>query len=141
MPIVNDLAAFLAIAPTLDFTGGALSVEVKPVGNKRGLPQNALAAIWYNQIDKAISYPVGATKCECKLFFGVPILRAENEKFREGYDKLIKHRMTQEEKLELMRWFPVTSLMSVKQMTRYMEAVQHYYAEQYHIVLDSTGAQ
>lgn len=138
--IVNDLAAFLALAPSLDFTKGPISVDIAPLKGKRSLPQNSLAEVWYNAIDKQIGYPVGKTKCECKLFFGVPILRAEDEKFGQQYDALIKYRFTQEEKLELMRWFPVTSLMSPKQMTRYMDSVAHYYAEQYHIVLDSTGA-
>lgn len=48
--------------------------------------------------------------------------------FRERYDSLIRARFSYEEKLKLMRWFPVTSLMSVDQLSRYLEAVRDDYA-------------
>ncbi len=134
--IVNTKAQAFEYIDGLDYSKPQI-LEAKEVRKNRSLSQNAIAAVWYNQIDKQINYPVGQTKCECKLFFGVPILRAEDESFMDRYDRLIKNRYTQEEKLEMMRILPVTSLMSVKQMTRYMESIQHYYAEQYHIVLDS----
>ena len=120
----------------LDYTQ-PLSFDVKPASNKRTLSKNAKFNIWYNEIDKQLCLPVGTTRCECKLYFGVPILRAEDEDFREGYDRLIKNRFTKDEKLELMRVnFPVTSLMSNEQAGRYMETIQHYYAEQMGIILD-----
>ena len=113
-----------------------LLIEVSDADKRRSLPQNDKSHVWYNEVDKQLCLPVGTTKCECKLYFGVPILRAENEDFCQGYDRLIKNRMTKEEKLELMRWFPVTRLMTKAQKSRYMESVQHYYADQMGIVLD-----
>ena len=95
---------------------------------KRSLDQNALAAVWYEQMaredrqDDKLGH-----KCYCKLHHAVPILRAEDAEFRERYDSLILRRFSYEEKLELMRWFPVTSLMSVDQLSRYLEAVRDDY--------------
>jgi len=62
-------------------------------------------------------------RCDWKLRHGVPILRAEDEKFRETYDTVLKPR-TFEEKLAVMQYLPVTSLMTVPQMTAYLDAVQ-----------------
>jgi hypothetical protein len=133
--IVKNHQQAQLLIDSLDYSE-PLEISIKPYDPKRTIDQNALTHAWYNEIDKYLALPVGDTKCQCKLYFGVPILRAENEEFREGYDRLIKHRMTQEEKLELMRWFPVTSLMSKKQLSRYADSIQHYYATQYGIVLD-----
>jgi hypothetical protein len=133
--IIKDRQQAQLLLDSLDYSE-ALEVSIKVYDPKRTTSQNAIIHCWYNDIDKQLNTPVGETRCHSKLYFGVPILRAENEGFREGYDRLIKHRMTKEEKLELMRWFPVTSLMSKKQLTRYAESMQHYYSSNFGIVLD-----
>ena len=98
-------------------------------GKARSLDQNAIAHAWYEQISRELREddPLGV-KCECKLRFGVPILRAESDEFREKYDSLIKDRFSYEEKLELMKWFPVSSLMNKTQLSQYLEAMQAGYA-------------
>lgn len=68
----------------------------------------------------------------CKLQFGVPILRAENTRFCEAYDRLIKP-LPYETKLEYMMDpldFPVTRLMTTNQKTRYLEDVSRHFLEQ-----------
>ncbi|WP_401733486.1 hypothetical protein [Stenotrophomonas muris] len=65
-------------------------------------------------------------KSFCKLHFGVPILRAEDDEFRAKYDKAVKP-MAYEDKLILMEWFPVTSLMTTPQLSQYLESVQRHY--------------
>jgi hypothetical protein len=96
---------------------------------KRSLDHNAISHVWYAQIAKELreDTPEGV-HCECKLRFGVPILRAEDEEFRAFYDHAIKDRLSYEQKLEAMRWLPVTSLMTPAQMKRYMDDVQMAYA-------------
>lgn len=96
----------------------------------RNLDQNALSHVWYPQIAAFMHLETIEAKAYCKLRFGVPILRAESEDFRRRYDALIKGRFTYEEKLELMEWFPVTSLMSKGQMSRYMSDVQQHFGAQ-----------
>jgi glutamate-1-semialdehyde aminotransferase len=59
---------------------------------------------------------------EWKLTIGVPILRSENESFREFYDQALRPR-TYEQKLAAMTFVPITSIMTVPQMSAFMDAV------------------
>jgi len=94
------------------------------IGKDRSLDQNAISHAWYAQLarelreDDALGW-----KCYCKLHHGVPILRAEDETYRETYDAAIKP-MAYEKKLIVMRQFPVTSLMKKKQLSVYLESIQ-----------------
>lgn len=98
-------------------------------GKDRSLPQNSFTHAWYGQMarelpeDDALGW-----KCYCKLHHGVPILRAEDEEFRETYDAVIKP-LDYERKLIAMREWPVTSRMTRKQLTRYAELVQQDFAQ------------
>lgn len=67
----------------------------------------------------------------CKLHFGVPILRAENDAFAASYDRVML-KLDYETKLEAIRaWdMPVTRLMGVKQMTRFMDDMSKYWTAQ-----------
>ena len=71
-----------------------------------------------------------SVKCESKLTCGVPILRAEDEDFRAFYDNAVKRNLSYEQKLEAMKFIPVTSLMNVKQLSQYLEDVQQYWGRQ-----------
>ena len=61
----------------------------------------------------------------------MPILRAENEAFRISYDRVLK-RLSYEEKLAAVKAFdlPVTRLMSVKQMSAFMDEMQRHWSGQ-----------
>lgn len=98
-------------------------------GKDRSLDQNAISHAWYEQIARELreDSPEGV-KCECKLRFGVPILRAADADFREMYDTAIRGHLSYEQKLKAMRFLPVTSLMTVKQLSQYLEDVQAHYA-------------
>ena len=103
-----------------------VSVQIT-AGKARTLDQNAIAHVWYEQVARELREDDAAgVKCFCKLHFGVPILRDENDEFREKYDRIIKP-MRYDEKLELMEWFPVTSLMTTPQLSKYLEKVQAHY--------------
>jgi hypothetical protein len=100
-----------------------LRVSVK-TGKDRSLPQNSLTHAWYGQIarelreDDALGW-----KCYCKLHHGVPILRAEDDEYRETYDAVIKP-LSYEKKLVAMKHWPVTSIMTKEQLSKYAEAVR-----------------
>lgn len=96
-------------------------------GKKRSLSQNDISHAWYHQVANELreDTPLGV-KCFCKLHFGIPILRAESDDFREKYDRVVKP-MDYPDKLELMEWFPVTSLMTTPQLSQYLEKVQDHY--------------
>lgn len=93
-------------------------------GKARSLDQNAISHAWYEQLarelreDDALGW-----KCYCKLHFGVPILRTEDNEFREFYDGSIKA-MSYERKLVAMKYLPVTSDMTKPQLSQYLEAMQ-----------------
>lgn len=89
--------------------------------------QNALSHVWYEQIAHELREDTAlGVKAECKLHYGVPILRAEDDDFRAAYDAAIKP-LTYEQKLAAMRYWPVTSLMSTAQLSEYLQAMQDAY--------------
>src|SRR5688572_4543866 len=60
-------------------------------GGKRSTRQNKLQRLWLNEIaDQLGDRTPEEVRGYCKLTIGVPILRAENEAFRERYDTIVK---------------------------------------------------
>lgn len=100
-------------------------------GSLRSLEQNALSHVWYREIaDQRGDVTPDEVRAECKLVFGVPILREENPKFREVYDKHLRPR-SYEEKCDFIRIteLPITRLMTMRQLSRYLDAVSQYAAK------------
>jgi hypothetical protein len=98
-------------------------------GKDRSAKQNSLSHAWYAQMARELREDDElGWKCYCKLHHGVPILRAEDAEFRETYDGAIKG-LTYEQKLKVMRLFPVTSLMTKEQLSKYAESVQMDFAQ------------
>lgn len=101
-------------------------------GRKRSTEQNRLQRLWLNEIaEQAGDRTAEEVRGEAKLRFGVPILRSEDEVFREKYDRLIRP-LPYVAKLELMMEpidFPVTRLMTSDQTTRYLDAIYRHYTE------------
>jgi hypothetical protein len=115
-----DLDAYVATLRSLKLP---LTVQHKQ-GADRSLDQNHLQFLWANEFAAAMGDRTGEeTRLEWKLRHGVPILRAECDDFRKVYDENLKG-LPYAAKLALMAFIPVTSLMTVKQMTTYLDAVQ-----------------
>lgn len=99
------------------------------VGKVRSIDQNSIGHAWYAQVERELREDDSlGVKCFCKLNFGVPILRAEDEEFRAFYDRSIKG-LTYEQKIEAMKYLPVTSLMTKAQKSKYLETMQKHYAK------------
>lgn len=99
-------------------------------GADRSLDQNALQFKWAQEAaEQRGDMTTEEVRCEWKLHFGVPIMRAENDEFRADYDETVKG-LPYHLKLRLMRRYAVTSEMTVKQMTQYLDTVQRECAEQ-----------
>ena len=101
-------------------------------GAPRSNAQNRLAQRWFTDISTQLGDQTHEdVRAECKLRFGVPILRAENETFRLSYDRVIKA-LPYEQKLDAIKAFdlPVTRLMTVKQMTAFMDEMQRHWSGQ-----------
>lgn len=102
-------------------------------GKHRTNEQNHLQRMWLNEAAEQLGDRTAEElRGMCKLQFGVPILRAENTRFREVYDRLIKP-LPYETKLEYMMEpldFPVTRLMTTSQKTRYLDDLSKHFLEQ-----------
>lgn len=110
-------------------------------GGKRSVKQNRLQMLWLNEIASQLEgQSVEELRAYCKLTIGVPILRNENETFREKYDAVVKP-LSYERKIALMMEpldFPVSRLMSTKQATAYLDGIHRHFSEQ-GIVLTDPG--
>lgn len=113
------------------------------VTKRRTLNQNRLQRLWINEISEQLGDRTAEeVRAECKLTVGVPILRAENEVFREKYDRIIRP-MPYETKLEMMMEpldFPVTRLMTTEQNVKYLDGIQRKYAAMGVALTDPEGA-
>ena len=99
-------------------------------GKDRTLEQNKLQRLWLNEAAEQLQDELAEDKrAYCKLHFGVPILRADDEKFCKAYDKIIRP-LPYHQKLEMMKvpldW-PVTRLMTTKQKTQYLDKIYEHY--------------
>lgn len=103
-----------------------LEVSVKE-GKGRSVEQNAVMHGWFGQVSRELREddPRGVKRF-CKLHFGVPILRAEDDEFREAYDRVIRP-LAYEQKLVAMDILPVTSRMTTLQLDRCMADIQEHY--------------
>lgn len=94
------------------------------LGRDRTRDQNALQWLWASEAATQLGdRTADEMQREWKLCHGVPILREDSAEFRDVYDRLIKP-LPYEKKIEAMRFIEVTSLMKVRQMVRYLDAVQ-----------------
>lgn len=107
------------------------TVEIQ-TGRKRSTEQNKTQRMWIKEISEQVGMTPEEVRAFCKLRIGVPILREENETFREKYDAVVRP-LNYEAKLAIMSEpldMPVTRLMSVAQKSRYLDAIfQHFSAQ------------
>jgi hypothetical protein len=99
-------------------------------GIKRSNRQNDLSFKWYPEAAAQLGDGTADEKRGwCKLHIGVPILYAENEAWRDQYKATVKP-LPYESKLLMMQApidFPVTSKMTTKQFTAYLDAVRVHF--------------
>jgi hypothetical protein len=105
-------------------------------GLKKGLPrsndQNRLQRLWMLEAEEQGDMTAEEYRAYCKLHFGVPILRAEDDDFKAVYDQVIRP-LPYDAKLKLMQVpidLPVTSRMTTGQKARYLDQVKQFFEEQ-----------
>ncbi len=110
-------------------------------GGKRTINQNKLQRLWLTEISEQLGDQTPEeVRGYCKLTIGVPILREENEAFRERYDAIVKP-LPYEQKLAIMMEpldMPLTRLMTTKQHSAYLDGVHRHFSEK-GIVLTDPG--
>lgn len=127
--VVKNADELALLKVYLDGRKRPFSVDITE-GRDRSTEQNRLAWKWYIEISDQTGEDREDVRARCKLEHGVPILRQEQEKFCATYDRLIRP-LPYPEKLALIRdiELPVTSLMNVEQMSRYLDIVFRRHAE------------
>ena len=105
-----------------------MTVAIKD-GKHRTNEQNRLQHKWYQEAAEQIGeYDTGEYKSRCKLRFGVPILRATNDGFNDMWERRAEN-LPHEEKVEMMEFINVTSLMNTKEKGQYLTAVQKFFLQ------------
>ena len=106
-----------------------ITINIKK-GKDRSVEQNRLQRLWINEaVEQLQDERAEDKRAHCKLYFGVPILRNEDEEFKEVYDRIIRPHSIPE-KLEMMKVpldFPVTRLMNTGQCKRYLDDIYEYF--------------
>lgn len=109
-----------------------MTIGIEAIG-KRSARQNRLNRQWMLDIAGQLEgWSAEYTRGYCKLHFGIPILRADDEEFCREYDALVRP-LPYEHKLKLMMVpfdFGVTRRMTTKQQTAYLDAVHRHFSEQ-----------
>ena len=109
-----------------------LTIE-KGIREKRSTDQNRLQRLWVNEAEQQGDMTAEEYRAYCKLHFGVPMLRNENDTFAELYDSKIRDRVppySYEQKLEFMAipWdMHVTRLMTIKQHDKYLNMMHDHF--------------
>lgn len=98
-------------------------------GARRSNPQNATAHAWYAQIGAEYGMTPAEAKALCKLTHGLPIMEAENPAWVAEWSPLYAP-LPYEMQRKLFEAIPLTSKLSVRQMSAYMNAVQAEYRAQ-----------
>ena len=99
-------------------------------GRDRSSEQNRLSQKWYAEIAEQTGEDREDVRARCKLEIGVPIMREASERFKATYDRVVRP-LAYDDKLALIRDtdMPVTRLMKVTDMTRYMDLVFQRHSE------------
>lgn len=102
-------------------------------GKHRTSDQNRLQRQWVLEISAQLGDQTPEeVRGYCKLHFGVPILRNENDVFRDEYDRVIMP-LPYEHKLKLMMVpfdFGVTRIMTTRQKTAFLDTMHRHFSEQ-----------
>lgn len=100
-------------------------------GRPRSTKQNRLQRLWVKEAAEQMGDESAEEKRGyCKLVLGVPILRTEDDEFREAYDNHVKG-LPYESKLACMMEpidLPVTRRMTTAQKKQYLDAMYQHFA-------------
>jgi hypothetical protein len=95
-------------------------------GAKRSTAQNSTAEAWYGQIAQADGFSQGEAKVECKMRFGLPIMKRDRPDWIEKWSPIYSVFEYEKQRI-VFEFIPMTSLFTTKQMAEYMTAIQREY--------------
>lgn len=99
-------------------------------GRLRSVEQNRLMWLWASEvaIQRGDCYAPDV-QAEWKLLFGVPMLIADDEGFAKDWNGSAGE-LSYEKQLRLMRYYPVTRIMSSKQLAKFLDQIQQHCIEE-----------
>lgn len=111
--------------------------ELKPpfhvewtMGENRSAAQNRIMWKWAGEVEDQLQQEsADEVQRRWKLDHGLPILCGDSEDYR-NFCRLTLKRLTREQRIEAMRYVPVTSEMNIRQMIRFLDAVERECLEQ-----------
>ena len=89
-------------------------------GSDRTLNQNAIAHKWFTEVGQQMGEDMMEAKNRAKLDIGCVILCRDDPMFLGFFHHAIKP-LTREQRLKSMNYVDVTSIMTVKQMTEFLD--------------------
>lgn len=98
-------------------------------GRDRSNEQNKLMWLWATEAGDQLGETSDEIQRRWKLNYGVPILCEDSAEFRR-FCKLALGRLSYVERIEAMRYVPVTSEMKVRQMVRFLDTIWRECGEQ-----------
>jgi hypothetical protein len=120
MDALFTLLGNLKLPLTVEWTQGA----------DRSSQQNKLMWLWASEVEQQRQQETSdEVQRRWKLDHGIPILCESSEEYR-SFCRLTLKRLTREQRIEAMRFTPVTSEMNVRQMVRFLDTVERECIEQ-----------
>jgi len=108
-------------------------VKITDSSEKRSHAINRLAHMWYGSVsEQGQEYTQGQVKSNAKLRWAVPIMR-KHEYFNSQWMKIIEAFPSYEEQIEILEYFPVTSLMTNPEMSQYLNDFKRVMGQKYEL--------
>lgn len=98
-------------------------------GSNRSKQQNATLHKWFGQIAEETGDSAASVKAQCKLDYGLPIMLANKPAWVEEWAPLYEP-LPYAARLKVFECIPMTSVMGVRDMSAFMDAVQKVYRAQ-----------
>jgi hypothetical protein len=98
-------------------------------GRDRSAEQNALMWQWAREVSTYTGYTPEEVQARWKGNFGIPLLCEDSEKYRELYGRIPWKEGDTESIYLMLEFLPVTSEMTVAQMTRFLDMVHNYHGQ------------
>ena len=128
--VTGDLSwkNFSALRTQMVLSGKRVLVQLVP--EKRSLSQNALSFALYQQVaNQCEDMSIMDIRCRCKLDMGIPLLCRDDATFADVWHD-IEAATTYEQRLYLMRDYPVTSKMGKRLFSEFLDEVIRDYSQQ-----------
>jgi hypothetical protein len=101
----------------------------------RSQQQNSLMWQWAGDVSDQTGYSPAEVQARWKAKFGIPIL-SEDEKYRALYERIPWREGSHDDIMRMIEYLPVTSEMTTKQMTQFLDRVHEYHVGKQHILTD-----